>query len=343
MIRCVDLARNGEGKVSPNPLVGSVIVHEGKIIGEGWHERFGESHAEVNAIHSVKDQSLLKESTLYVNLEPCNHYGKTPPCSDLIIASRIPKVVIGMRDPNELVNGTGVRKLKEAGIEVIENVASDYCRELNKRFITYIEKRRPFVILKWAESSDHFLAPDKHYMSPEEFEEKRHITGFTVQKLVHRWRTIEDALMVGTNTVRTDNPSLNARAWHGRNPVRITIDRNRRLDPGSKLLDNSQQTIVFSESADRLTHTEYVCIDFQKPIVMQVLNELYQRKIGSLIVEGGANLLNQFIRENLWDEAQVFTTPKQLENGVIAPVISGRKVLGTKIDGSELVIFRNNT
>ncbi len=345
MLRCMELATMGAGKVSPNPMVGCVIVHKDRIIGEGWHQHFGEAHAEVNAILSVKDVSLFASSTLYVNLEPCSHFGKTPPCVDLILEKKIPKVVIGMVDPNPKVSGSGIQKLVDAGVDVKVGVMQHECKELNKRFICYVEKHRPYIILKWAQSKDGLIAPDANKMNTIEFEEKRHITGFMVQRLVHKWRTEEDAIMVGTNTVISDNPALNARAWFGRNPVRIGIDLHKRIPENLKIFDQSQPTILFVGKDlmvdNAVNNIEYIGLSVNENIPIQVVKALYARSIQSLIIEGGEYTLSQFIQSGLWDVAQVFVTPKYLTEGVKAPVIDGEIIQRTKIDNSTLTIFRN--
>lgn len=344
ILRCLELAKLGAGKVSPNPLVGCVIVNENKIIGEGWHKKFGESHAEVNAIREVKDELMFKQATLYVNLEPCSHFGKTPPCVDLIIEKRIPKVVIGMQDPFKEVAGEGIRKLIDAGVEVQIGILEPACKELNKRFIVYINHQRPFVILKWAQTADGFIAPNKHEMSEDIFEQKRHITGLTIQKWVHKWRSEEDAIMVGTNTIRTDNPSLNVRAWTGRNPLRITIDRNLTLDVQLyKFFDGTQPSIIFTEKTvfPEIPNCTYITIDFEKYLWKQIYSHLHALGIQSIIVEGGSYTINSLINEGIWDEAQIFITPKQLMDGVVAPSFTGIPTQQIQVDHSTLNIYRN--
>ncbi|MES2382301.1 MAG: bifunctional diaminohydroxyphosphoribosylaminopyrimidine deaminase/5-amino-6-(5-phosphoribosylamino)uracil reductase RibD [Bacteroidota bacterium] len=334
MQRCIELAQNGAGSVSPNPLVGCIIVHNNIVIGEGWHQQFGQAHAEVNAIAAVQDKSLLNEATLYVNLEPCNHFGKTPPCADLIIQHQIKQVVVGIVDPFEKVAGNGISKLEAAGIHVTVGVLEKECRFLNRRFIKFVTQHKPYVILKWAQTHNGYIAPDAGKLTAEEFEQQRHITGFTIQKLVHKWRTEEDAIMVGTNTALLDNPALNARAWHGKNPIRIVIDRTLRLPDSLKLFDKSIPTIVFTEqqkeSAKNLT---FVQIDFSKNWFEDILNHLYQNQIQSLIVEGGSQLLNTIIDANLWDEAIQFISPKTINDGVKAPFINGINYQSDTIDG----------
>jgi len=342
--RCIELALNGAGYVSPNPLVGAIIVHNEKIIGEGWHKKFGESHAEVNAINSVEDKNILSASTLYVNLEPCCHQGKTPACCDLIIKNRFQKVVVGMTDPFEKVLGEGVKKLRAAGIEVVENILQKKCEELNKRFITFHAKKRPYIILKWTQTLDGFIAPDISKMSAEEFENKRHITGFVVQKLVHKWRSEEDAILVGTNTAMHDNPALNVRSWNGKNPARIIIDRNLRLPRSLKIFDQTQPTIIFNYRKKDSTQSNlnFISIDFTKDISSQIIEKLFSLNIQSLIIEGGTKTLETFINSGLWDEAQLFISPKILCDGIKAPTISGKIIHQNKIDGVRLTIYSNH-
>lgn len=333
MQRCLDHARNGAGSVSPNPMVGCVVVHNGSIIGEGWHKAFGGPHAEVHAINSVKEKSLLAASTLYVNLEPCAHHGKTPPCASLIIASGIKEVVIGCLDPNPLVAGKGVAMLQQAGVKVRVGVLEKESIFLNRRFIHQQKTGFPYVILKWAQTSNGYLAPDATRMSPEQFEEERHITGFTVQKLVHRWRTEEDALLVGTNTALWDNPALNARAWTGRPPLRAVIDRNLRLPAGLKIFDQSQPTVIFNQHRHEIINaTSWVRIDFNGNWHLELLQYLSGRGIQSLIIEGGSQLLQHFIGNEVWNEAQIFISPKIIKEGVEAPHIHGRLLATDNID-----------
>ncbi len=334
MQRCLELAQNGVGSVSPNPLVGCVIVYDNKIIGEGWHKQLGEAHAEVNAIDSVKDKSLLAESTLYVNLEPCNHFGKTPPCANLIIEHKIKKVVIGMVDPFEKVAGQGIKKLKDAGIDVEVGILEEDCKFLNRRFIKFVTQQKPYVILKWAQTWNGFIAPDANKISAEEFEIQRHITDRIVQKLVHKWRTQEDAIMVGTNTALLDNPALNAREWKGRNPARIVLDRNLRLPFNLKLFDKSEPTIVFTELKKESEHNlTFIQLNFEKNWLNEMLNELYKLNIHSVVIEGGSQLLNAVIDNKIWDEAIIFTSPKTINDGIKGPLIYGNKIQQENIDG----------
>ena len=333
MQRCIDLASAGLGSVAPNPLVGAVIVYEGRIIGEGYHQKYGDNHAEINAIKSVSDLNLLKDSTLYVNLEPCSHYGKTPPCADAIIKYQIPSVVIGMKDPFSEVNGRGIEKLRNAGVNVITDVLSLECAELNKRFITYHQQKRPYIILKWAESKDGFIGQEGHRVL---------ISNEQSQILVHRWRTEEQGIMAGKNTIANDNPQLNVRKWKGRNPVRITIDRDGSLSKNLHFFDGSQSSIVFTRnSSENKINLEYITINEEEEELKQVLHHLYQKEIQSIIIEGGSKLLQQFINSGLWDEARVFHSENNLNTGIKAPLFNHSNMSETEIGNNKLRIYRN--
>jgi diaminohydroxyphosphoribosylaminopyrimidine deaminase/5-amino-6-(5-phosphoribosylamino)uracil reductase len=337
--RCIEIAQNGLGNTAPNPLVGSVIVHENKIIGEGYHQNFGGPHAEVNAINSVKNPLLLEKSTLYVNLEPCSHYGKTPPCADLIIEKKIPRVVIGILDSNEKVSGRGRDKLIAAGVEVVTGCIEDECWELNKRFFTFHEKKRPYIILKWAETSDGFIDIIRE---PSTKAHPTWITDETVRALVHKWRAEEQAIMIGTNTALFDNPKLNTRDWHGQSPLRVVLDRTLRLPKQLHVFDGSQPTLVFTEQKSQNSNNlNYIQIGFDDKILDTILNELVQRNIQSVIVEGGAKLLQSFIEKGLWDEAMVFRSDMSFGNGVKAPVLKNIPVLSTRLIKSVLYKFVN--
>ncbi len=341
MIRCLELASNGLGNVAPNPMVGCVIVYDGKIIGEGFHRKFGEAHAEVNAIHHViekRGEKILRSSELYVSLEPCSHFGKTPPCVDLILEKKIPKVFIGCTDTSSNVNGEGIKKLEAAGTEVQSGIFESHCREINKRFFIFNEKKRPFIILKWAQSMDKFLAPKK------QTEENRWISNEYSRKLSHKWRSEQRGILVGTNTVIMDNPQLNVRDWAGKNPTRILIDRSLYLSETSHVLDNSAPTLIFNETKNhKEKNTEWVATDFSKNQLMPMINELYNRNVQSVMVEGGAFTLQNFIEQNLWDEARIFISNKFLNDGVKAPQIDFRKmILEEKILDDKLFILRNN-
>jgi diaminohydroxyphosphoribosylaminopyrimidine deaminase/5-amino-6-(5-phosphoribosylamino)uracil reductase len=321
--RCIDLARLGAGSVSPNPMVGSVIVCDDKIIGEGYHRVYGQAHAEVNAINQVFEthdnaKELLSRSTIYVNLEPCSHFGKTPPCADLIISNEIPRAVIGCRDPFDQINGKGIEKLRNAGIDVVEGIMTEQCIDLNKRFFTRIQKQRPYIILKWAQTSDGYFAPADR--------SQKWISSQNAKQLVHRWRTEEDAVLVGKNTALADNPRLNSREWPGRDPIRIVIDRRLELPEDLHVFDQSQDTIIFNEQktdlVDRIKYLELE--DFDNLLPQLIAYQLYLMDIQSLIVEGGAETLNLFIKAGLWDEARVFTGPQNWNSGIPAPKLFGK-------------------
>ena len=341
MQHCLDLAQKAIGQVAPNPLVGCVIVKDEKIIGEGYHEHFGLPHAEVNAINAVKDKSMLRSATLYANLEPCAHYGKTPPCVDLIIYHKIPYVVIGCLDPNPLVSSKGIEKLVKSGCDVKIGILEDECKDLNKRFFTWHEKKRPYIILKWAQSKDGFIAPQP---TQEKLNEITWISNEASRKLTHKWRSEEQAIMVGTATAIQDDPKLNVRLWKGSNPIRVVLDRNLRIPANYHLLDNTIPTLVFTSKAKQSKNNlEFIRVNFEKDVIPQVLSNLYERNIQSLIVEGGTQLLNSFIKDNLWDEARMFTSGKKLADGVKAPVWDrAREILSEEnMEGDLLVLYRN--
>jgi diaminohydroxyphosphoribosylaminopyrimidine deaminase / 5-amino-6-(5-phosphoribosylamino)uracil reductase len=336
--RCIELAKNGFGTTYPNPMVGSVIVYNGQIIGEGWHKKAGEPHAEVNAISSVKDRSLLDKATIYVSLEPCSHFGKTPPCCDLIIENKIPNVVIGTVDSNIKVAGNGIKRLREAGANVIVGVLENECYELNQRFFTFHEKKRPFIILKWAQTKDGFIAPlEKKEQKPV------WITNSYSRQLVHKWRTEEQAILVGTQTVIDDNPQLNARDWDGNNPIRIIIDQNNRIPITSYVFDNQAKNILFSKNKTLISSENCIfeVIDFQQNIAQQIIDKLYEHQIQSLIIEGGAQTLQTFIEANLWDEARIFTGNIEFGNGIKAPILNQIPYKKEEIATDELLIIRN--
>jgi len=317
MRRCLELAKLGIGEVAPNPMVGSLIVYDGKIIGEGYHQKCGEAHAEVNAINSVKNPELLEKATLYVNLEPCAHHGKTPPCSDLIVRKKIPRVVIGCVDSFAKVAGKGIEKLKKGGCEVMLGVLEKESRWLNRRFFTFHEKKRPYIILKWAETKDGFI--DKKRNS-EETVEQNWITNQISKKLVHKWRTEEAAFMVGRETVKKDNPQLTVRDWTGRNPVRIVLDQHLKLSTGLKIFDDQAKTLIFNAKKEEIKNNlHYLKIDYTKEVLPQVLQRLYELEIQSVVVEGGEKLLTSFIEADLWDEARIFIGNKYFKQGVKAP------------------------
>lgn len=308
---CLKLAEKGLGYTAPNPIVGSVLVYDGEIIGQGYHQKYGEAHAEVNCINSVKDTNrhLISKSTLYVSLEPCNHFGKTPPCTNFILKHKIPKVVIGCQDPFDKVQGSGVSMLRENGVEVVESVLEAECQYANKRFFTFHTKKRPYIILKWAQSNEGFIASN--------MEEQIWLTGEISKILVHRWRSEEAAILVGYNTAKIDNPKLTNRSGEGLNPMRIVIDRYLSLTGDCSLINDNLPTIILNEVKDDLKgEKHYMKIDFSISIPKQILNLLYQINLQSVIIEGGAKTLNLFIDEKLWDEARVFETQKEIELGI---------------------------
>ncbi|QJD81348.1 bifunctional diaminohydroxyphosphoribosylaminopyrimidine deaminase/5-amino-6-(5-phosphoribosylamino)uracil reductase RibD [Spirosoma rhododendri] len=359
MRRALELATLGRGQVSPNPMVGCVIVHEPtqRIIGEGWHQRYGEAHAERNAIQAIHpdDLSLLPDSTAYVTLEPCSHYGKQPPCANLLIEMGVGRVVCCNDDPNPLVGGQGFQKLEQAGIRVERGLLAEEGRLLNARFFTFMEQQRPYIILKWAETSDGFIGgPGGQPVS---------ISGPKSQRLVHKWRSEEDAIMVGTNTARNDNPRLNTRLWPiqagpGKNPIRIVIDRHGTLPDDLHLFDGSQRTIILkSERVNRdagperksdlieaaeCQPLEWINANFSTPesLFHSFTLSLFEQRITSVLVEGGAALLNSFLAEGLWDEMRVFRSPKLLGDGVKAPTVQGRLICREMIGDDELTVYR---
>lgn len=317
MTRCIQLARNGFCNAAPNPMVGAVIVHNDTIIGEGYHIRCGEAHAEVNAIRSVKRPELLPESTIYVSLEPCSHYGKTPPCADLIVEKRIPRVVVGCRDPFELVAGRGIEKLRQAGVDVTVGVLEEECRQLIRRFITFHIEKRPYITLKWAESADGFIDRKRTEGQPVLLS-----NAFT-RMLAHKRRAEHNAIFVGQRTAWLDDPSLTTRDWYGKNPIRLVTDKDLRLPAHLQLLDGTIPTIVFTQHAPATgkQHTEYLSLNYSQDILPQIMECLYQRKVQSLLVEGGSMLLQAFIDMGLWDEAYIEKSPIRLTDGVPAPSI----------------------
>ena len=320
MHRCLELAEKGSGYVAPNPMVGAILVHDGKIIGEGYHQQYGQAHAEVNCINSVDkgNKHRIKNSILYVSLEPCAHFGKTPPCTDLIIANQIPDVVIGCRDPFKEVDGKGIENLKTAGVNVVYGILEKECQQLNKRFFTYHTQHRPYIILKWAETGDRKIAGNgtgRLYISNEQ-----------TNRLVHKWRSEEASILVGTNTALLDDPELTTRNWKGPSPIRLVVDMDLKLPFSLKIFNAEQKTIVFNT----IKHEENPNLNFYQvtedvSLVHQIVNALYQLKIQSLIVEGGAKLLQSFIEEGMWDEARVIKNDKLIiQHGLAAPELPVR-------------------
>jgi len=340
--RCIELAKNGVGLTYPNPMVGSVIVLNGRIIGEGWHKKTGKPHAEVNAINSVKNKDLLKKATIYVSLEPCSHFGKTPPCANLIIEKGIKNVVVGCLDPNEKVAGRGVKLLEEAGCKVAVGVLEAECKELNKRFFTFHTKKRPFITLKWAETEDGFI--DRHRNENSE-KQPNWISNTYSQQLSHKLRANEQAILVGTNTVVNDNPTLNTRSWFGSNPVRVILDGNSKIAKTYDVLSDGLKTIVFSKKnhiIDSFGNVVFEKIDFDENVLQQVCDVLYKNEIQSLIVEGGKHTLQSFINENIWDEAQVFIGNIKFHQGLQAPLIKKVPIETHMVSNDTLKVYRNN-
>lgn len=334
MRRALELATLGQGMVAPNPMVGCVVVYNNQVIGEGWHRQYGQPHAEVNAIASVADKSLLSLSTVYVTLEPCSHFGKTPPCADLLIHHQVKRVVICNLDINPLVGGKGIEKLRQSGIDVTTGVLENEGRVLNRRFFCFIEKQRPYLILKWAESADGFVAKPNFEPTP--------ISNQLSRKWVHQWRSQEDAIMVGTRTALYDNPRLNVRDWSGRNPVRVVIDKQLSLSNALHLFDQSQPTLVYNHVQDRQeSDLSWIKTPAEINLIDAILANLYQRKIQSVLVEGGTHLLESFLAQDLWDEIRVIQSPNYLQEGIKAPDFKATKLFSQiNLMGDVLRIYR---
>lgn len=333
MQRCLQLAKLGAGQVAPNPMVGAVLVHQGRIIGEGYHRLYGFAHAEVNCVQSVKpeDLALIPASTMYVSLEPCAHHGKTPPCANLIVAQEIKAVVIGCVDTFSKVAGKGIEILKNAGITVRTGILEQECRDLNSRFFTFHEKKRPYIILKWAQSP-------AGYISSADGKPVRISNAFS-DRLVHRWRSEEMSIMVGTNTALLDNPRLNNRLWTGKDPIRLVIDRTLKIPRKHHLWNGSISTLFFTAQAS--SEKETVQIDFEQALLPQIMQHLHERSIQSVLVEGGADLLNQFISTGLWDEARVITGTKVFPGGLAAPVLPKALLINeTNLEGDRILYYR---
>lgn len=337
MRRCIDLALCAEGMTYPNPLVGSVVVHEGVIIGEGYHLEAGRPHAEVNAINSVRRKELLSSSTLYVNLEPCSHFGKTPPCADFIISWSVPRVVIGTKDTSGKVNGEGINRLKSAGIDVVTGVLEKESRWLNRRFFTRNELKRPWIILKWAQSSDGFIDFLRREDAPPG---PNWISGKPERVLVHKWRSIEQSILAGAGTMRTDNPALNVREWSGGDPLKLILSSSGKVNgPASP-----GKFIVFTHNdEERIPEAKTVILDRSRPSCIQVASYLYGEGIQSVLIEGGAQVLNHFISHNLWDEARIFTGKADFKNGIPAPEIHGNLINERDFAGSILQVYLNQS
>ncbi|WP_075603437.1 bifunctional diaminohydroxyphosphoribosylaminopyrimidine deaminase/5-amino-6-(5-phosphoribosylamino)uracil reductase RibD [Saccharicrinis aurantiacus] len=340
MQRCLQLASVGLGNTYSNPMVGSVIVNNGKIIGEGFHHKSGEPHAEVNAVNSVKDKDLLLSSTLYVNLEPCAHYGKTPPCAKLIIDSKIPNVMIGCIDSFSEVAGKGIEMMEKEGINVKVGVLEQESLNLNARFFTFHNKKRPYVILKWAQTQDGLIDIDR---TENNFGQPTWITNKHARQLVHKWRSEEQAILVGTETAIKDNPSLTVRDWSGKSPTRFLIDRTCRVSESHQILDRKHSTYIFTGKAQKATtNCKYITLDFSKNIIPQLLSEVYKLGLQSIIIEGGRQVLQSFIDANLWDEARVFIGDKWFIEGTPAPKLNLRPDEIKTVGNSELLYFTNS-
>ncbi|MDR1876240.1 MAG: bifunctional diaminohydroxyphosphoribosylaminopyrimidine deaminase/5-amino-6-(5-phosphoribosylamino)uracil reductase RibD [Flavobacteriaceae bacterium] len=334
--RCIELAQNGLGSTYPNPMVGSVIVYNDHIIGEGWHKKSGEPHAEINAINSVKDISLFKESTIYISLEPCSHFGKTPPCALRIAELKFKKVVVGTLDPSDKVNGKGIEIIKNAGIETLTGILEDECNELNKRFITFHIKKRPYIILKWAETLNKKIDNGTERTRPFFISSK-----YSLQK-VHLLRAQEQSILVGKNTALLDNPFLTSRLVKGENPIRILLDKRLDIPTSYNIFNDEAQTLIFNEKiTDKKNHLDYIRIDFSKNIIPQILEKLYHRNIQSVIVEGGRKTLQDFIDSGLWDEAIITTSQTIVENGTDSPTLYG-KITRQESAGENLISYIKN-
>jgi diaminohydroxyphosphoribosylaminopyrimidine deaminase/5-amino-6-(5-phosphoribosylamino)uracil reductase len=341
MQRCIELARKGAGSVAPNPMVGAVLLYNNEIIGEGWHQRYGEAHAEVNCVGQAVQNGQtgkLQKSTLYVSLEPCAHFGKTPPCSDLIIKHKIPKVVIGCRDPFKEVDGKGIEKLKTAGVEVVVDVLKDECIELNKRFFTFHQQQRPYVILKWAQTNNGVIGSTTA--------ERLLISNELNNRLVHQWRSEEAAILVGSKTALLDDPQLTNRYWPAeKQPVRLVLDRQLQLPSSLKLFNGEANTVVLNDVKQTNEGTlQYEQLSGNGSVVQQVLQALHQRKLNSVLVEGGAELLQHFINEGLWDEARIITNNELVvEAGVKAPQLQNELQTNKQQLGSDSICWYKNS
>ncbi|SMG27786.1 diaminohydroxyphosphoribosylaminopyrimidine deaminase [Marivirga sericea] len=339
MQRALQLASYGKATTSPNPMVGCVIVLDGEIIGEGWHQKAGEPHAEVLAIRSIKNQELLKSATAYVTLEPCAHYGRTPPCAELLVEKQLKKVVIGAVDPNPLVAGKGIHILEKAGIEVKKGVLEQDCLEINQAFFTFIQKKRPFIVLKWAETADGFVARENF--------DSKWISNPLSRQMVHKWRTELDAILVGKNTAKYDDPQLNARDWYGKSPVRLLIDHQLILSEKHKMFDGKQKTILFHTRAEKNHFKEVESVELsQKNFLNEMIDQLYGQKIQSILVEGGARTIQSFIDAGLWDEARIFKAPVNFQKGIQSPQLKNHRLVSQeKIQDKEqtdvLSVFHN--
>ena len=343
MKRALQLAKNGLGTTAPNPMVGAVLVHNDIILGEGFTSTYGGAHAEVNAIKSVKDRKLVSKATLYVTLEPCSHYGKTPPCADLIVKQKIARVVIGILDPHDKVAGKGVKRLKDAGCKVTVGVLAKKCEAHHKRFLTFHKKKRPYIILKWAETCDGFIAPNQIERSREA--QPYWISNKYSRQLVHKWRSQEQAILVGTNTVLNDNPMLNVRQWIGKFPIRIILDKDLKIKGNYHILEQNAKTIIFTDVKNKsqwLNGIDYEVIDFMKNRPQQICEVLHRHNITSVLIEGGAKTLQSFIDVNLWDEARVITGKINFGDGLKAPKFSGNIASTVELEADIITIYEND-
>jgi diaminohydroxyphosphoribosylaminopyrimidine deaminase/5-amino-6-(5-phosphoribosylamino)uracil reductase len=339
MQRALELALMAGGNTRPNPLVGAVIVHDDRVIGEGYHARAGEPHAEVVALNRVKDRTLIPESDIYVTLEPCSHHGRTPPCAEMIVREGFRRVIIGTRDTSRKVSGRGIEILKAGGCQVIEGVLENECREVNRRFFIWHEKGRPYIVLKWAVTSDGFFDAERN---PEMPKGPNWITGNQERILVHKWRSEEHAVIIGENTLCNDDPLLNVRHWTGMDPVRVVIsDSPERLAGYRMFRGEGSPVILFSPGIDGAEEgVEYFRTGDRQSTVEEALKELHRREIQSVMVEGGANLLSQFIGAGLWDEARIFRGYRNFGSGLKAPGLQGRIVQSILFESSRLEIIR---
>jgi len=337
MNRCIELAVKGRGHVSPNPLVGAVIVIDNEIISEGFHQKYGEAHAEVNAINKIKDKEIFKKATIYINLEPCAHFGKTPPCASLLVTSQFKRVVIGMLDPNPLVSGKGLQMLQQANIDTSVGILETECKKLNQRFITFHSKKRPYIILKWAETRDGFIDHERNLINTRTI---NWISQPTTQTFTHQWRTHEQGILVGWKTILYDNPSLTSRAFYGKSPIRIVIDPNLNTPQDSKIFNDDSELYVFnSKHNDESTLKKFIKLkDFK---IETILNELYKLKISSIIIEGGKYTLEKFLLSNLWDEARIIIGSSTFKNGLPSPKINRTPQKEVRI-GEDRILFYSN-
>lgn len=335
--RCIELAARAKGYAAPNPMVGAVLLYEDRIIGEGWHEQYGGPHAEVNCLESVQeeDRKYIPQSTMYVNLEPCAHHGKTPPCAVRLVAEKLKKVVIANVDPFDQVQGEGLRILQQGGVDVLSGVAAQEGAWLNRRFFTFHTRKRPYIILKWAQTQDGYFAPADR--------SRLQVSNERSMQLVHKWRTEEAAIMVGFNTALNDNPQLTARLWEGRQPLRIVLDKKLQLPVTHHVFDTAAATWIINEQKERLEkNVQWKQMQFGDDLLHNLLSALYEERVLSLIIEGGAKLLSSFIEKSLWDEARVFTGNVSLQDGIAAPLLtSSEPAFETNISGDTLSIYTN--